>query len=24
VPIGPELRKVVDDLADRLKIQRLN
>jgi len=24
VPIGPELRKVVDELADRLKIQRLN
>ena len=24
VPIGPELRKVLDELADRLKIQRLN
>jgi L-2-hydroxycarboxylate dehydrogenase (NAD+) len=24
VPLGPELRKVLDDLADRLKIQRLN
>src|ERR1700736_1761928 len=24
VPIGPELRKVVDELADRLKIQQLN
>jgi L-2-hydroxycarboxylate dehydrogenase (NAD+) len=24
VPLSPELRKVLDDLADRLKIQRLN
>jgi L-2-hydroxycarboxylate dehydrogenase (NAD+) len=24
VPIGPELRKVLDELADRLKIKRLN
>lgn len=24
VPLGPELRKVLDELADRLKIQRLN
>jgi L-2-hydroxycarboxylate dehydrogenase (NAD+) len=24
VPIGPELRKVLDELADRLEIQRLN